>query len=131
VCDAVRGPWNDGVTAVELAFAMPVFVLFVVGAIQFGALFFLKGNMDDAARNAARGLALGGLTESQAVTEVKNKLTNWGGTFTVTATVADPADPNSAVVEISVPVAEVVFINYLNLFTGESLKSRVAMWSEL
>lgn len=129
--DAVKGPWDDGMMAVEMALALPILALFLLGSIQYSAFFFLQGTMGDAAREAARGLATGALSEAQAVTQVENVLTNWGNTFVVTASLPGGANPDAAVVEITVPMVDVAFVNYLNLIGNGNLSTRVAMWSEL
>ncbi len=129
--DAVKGSWDDGVVAVEMALALPILALFLLGAIQYSAFFFLQGTMGDAAREAARGLATGALSEAQAVTQAQNVLTRWGNTFVVTANLPGGANPNAAVVEVTVPMADVAFINYLDLVGSGNLSTRVAMWSEL
>ena len=85
--------------------------------------------MDDVARDAVRRLALGTLSEAQSVTQVQNSLSNWGATFNVTATLPDPGE-FAAVVEISVPIADVAFIDHLDLFTSGNLRTRIAMSTE-
>ena len=47
-----------GAAAVEMAVVAPVLILLLGGIIQFGGLFFLHNNMVNAAREAARALAL-------------------------------------------------------------------------
>ncbi len=93
---AILAPWRDarGVAAVEFAFVMPVLVLILTGVIQLGLLLFLHGNMGDVARDTARRLAVGELTAANAPSYAEGQLVNWGGTFTVTPTMPNPADPN-------------------------------------
>jgi Flp pilus assembly protein TadG len=117
--------------AVEMALALPVLALLLIGSIQYGAFFFLKGMMGDTAREAARGMATGALTEAQAVTQVQSGLANWGNAFVVMASLPGGVSPDSAVVEITVPMADIAFVNYMDLFSSGNLSTRVAMWSEL
>ena len=52
---------EDGGTAVEFAFVLPVLLMIIAGIMQFGAIFFLQNNMANAAREAARALAVGSI----------------------------------------------------------------------
>ena len=75
---------NGFFVAVEFAFVLPVLLMIVAGIIQFGAIFFLQNNMSNAAREAARALAVGSIeTTSETTDLVEQRLVNWGVTFAV------------------------------------------------
>ncbi len=113
---------EDGVVAVEMGFVTIFFVTLITGLISFGSLYFVKGNMSDAARDTARRIALGELSPADAPAHALGKLINWGMTYTVTAT----NDGTDAVVSISVPMGEAGLIDFLGLFGG-TLSSSVTM----
>ncbi len=93
---------QGGGVAVEAALILPVLIIVLLGFVQFGMAFFLQNNMANAAREAARRLAVGsvtvagpGTTAQQVVDEY---LAGWGGmTFTVTACDPDNPGPNCPV----------------------------------
>ncbi len=124
---------DSGAAGVEFALIVPVFVIIVTGIIQFGAIFFLQSNMTNAAREAARALAVGQIsTESQAQDVVDDTLVNWGVTFTVTTTDPDPNDPNDNefTVLITAPMSEAALIDYLGIFGGRTLSASAAVREE-
>ncbi len=121
---ASLGPWRDerGAAAIEFAFVIPVLLLILTGIIQLGALLFLQSNMGDVARDTARRLAVGEITAAEAPSYAVGKLVSWGGTFTVTAAMPDPNDPNDRdiTVRVSVPIADVSLVDIVGVFqTGD------------
>lgn len=55
----MRGKANDaGAAAVEFALILPLFLVLIMGIIDFGRLFFCEVNLNSAAREAARAVAL-------------------------------------------------------------------------
>lgn len=121
-----------GVTAVELAFVLPVLVLMLSGIIQFGALMFLQNHMTNVARDTARRLAVGELTKTEAETTAQDSLVNWGISYTVVVTEPDPSDPNDKdiVVDISAPMREAAIVDVLGLFQDGTLQTQVTMRKE-
>lgn len=98
------------------------FVMLITGMVSFGSIFFIQGNMADAARDTARRMALGQITPDQADAIIQDRLVNWGMTYTVTAT----NDGTDATVLISVPTADAAIIDYLGMFNG-NLRASVTM----
>lgn len=132
---ALRPLWrNDrGVAAVEFAFVAPILILIVAGIVQFGAVFFLQGNMGNAAREVARSLAVGAVaTQADAKKLAESKLTNWGVAFDVTVTFPDPSDPNDTdyTVTISAPLSEAAIFDILGVFKGNTLTAMASMREE-
>lgn len=127
------GESQGGATAVEFAFVAPVLIMIVTGIIQFGAIFFLQGNMANAAREAARALAVGSIaSSSETETFVDQKLINWGVTFNVAASFPDPDDPADTdyTVVITAPLSEAAIFDYLGVFEGGTLRASASMRGE-
>ncbi len=131
---AILGPWRDerGVAAVEFAFVIPVLAVILTGITQLGALLFLQSNMGDVARDTARRLAVRELTAANAPSYAEGRLVNWGGTFTVTAAMPNPADPNDRdiTVQISVPIADVSLVDIVGVFQTGNLTAASTMRQE-
>jgi len=124
---------EDGATAVEFAFVLPVLLMIVAGIIQFGAIFFLQNNMANAAREAARALAVGSIeTTTETEDLVEQRLVNWGVTFAVNTTMPDPSDPADTdfTVEITAPLSEAAIFDYLGVFKGGTLRAAASMRQE-
>ena len=139
-----------GAATVEMAIVAPVLILIFGGIISFGLLFFLHNNMINAAREAARGLAVGELTvggstscdgsptPGSAEAVVCGQLSGWPGlNFTLSA--CSPAlpgpncvEPLDVAVEITIPISEAVLMDVFRFFEDEEfkLKARVVMREE-
>jgi len=61
-----------GVAAVEMAFVFPVFMLLVLGVIEFGRYMMVGQVVTNAAREGSRLAIRGTSTESEIETEIKN-----------------------------------------------------------
>ncbi|MFQ5773022.1 MAG: TadE/TadG family type IV pilus assembly protein [Kiloniellaceae bacterium] len=131
---ALRGCWRDdrGVTAVELAFVLPVLLLLLSGIIQFGALMFLQNHMTNIARETARRVAVGELTTAAAVQSAQTSLINWGISYGVVVTEPDPLDPNDTdvVVDITAPMSQAALVDVLGIFQTGTLRAKVTMRQE-
>lgn len=124
---------NSGATAVEFAFILPVLLMIVAGIIQFGAIFFLQNNMANAAREAARALAVGSIeTKTESKNLVEQKLVNWGVDFDINTNLPNPADPTDTdfTVVITAPLSEAAIFDYLGVFEGETLRAAASMREE-
>ena len=131
---------SRGSAAVELVFAIPILLLLLFGMIQFGFIFFIWNDMENAAREGARRLAVDdSITESDAQSTVTAWLVTWPTTFTVTACTiaADTASPGTCTgddevsVTVSAPMSEVALIgNLFDLFGTNALTVRVVMRKE-
>ena len=127
---------ESGAALVEFTVLTPVFFFIVFGIIQFGSLFALQNTMLNAAREAARSMAVQSLTASQAQTVASNYLTGYPQKFTYTITDGCAVTPKpqwaDVTVKISTPAAAASLINYANLFTAtDTLSASVVMRKEL
>ncbi len=133
---------KSGANAVEFAVVLPVLLLIVLGIIQFGVIFFTYNNMVQAAREAARTLAVQEATATEAQQIALNQLGFSGLAYTVTVCEPDavpphgpacvpPLDPNSDVsVTITVPLSEATLVDILGLFSTGDLEATVTMRKE-
>jgi len=136
---------ENGAPMVEFALVLPVLLLIFFGIIQFGFIMFTYNNMVQAAREAARTLAV----QETNVTEVQQVALNQMGffsglTFTITAcepvvmtpphgpACAPPLDPASDVsVKITVPFSEAAIVDILGFFSTGDLEATVTMRKEV
>lgn len=124
--------WRSGTVAIEMAFVVPILVMFIASAIQFGSLFFLQNKMTDAARAAARALALGDASASEAQQVALDRLAGWAMSFTVQTQEPDPNDPadHDVIVEVTVPMSQATLVDILNLFGTGDMTASVTMRRE-
>lgn len=94
-----------GVAVVEMAVVLPVLALLLLGGIDIALQFYVRHSMVNAAREAARTLAVREGTPDQAKTVAAAELNGIHATFTVTPTLDGANDMVS--VRISVPVSQV------------------------
>ena len=131
-----RGPigsyWRDrgGASAVEFALVAPLLIGLLLGIIQYGSLFLVQTRMTDAARDTARRLAVGDLTnESDAEDYALAQLADWSATFTATAVLPAAGDSDVSVI-IAVPMAEAALINLVGFGMGGDLAVEFHMLKE-
>ncbi len=128
---------QDGVSAVEFAFVLPILLVLITGMIDVGALMLTQTDMVRVAQDAARALSLGQMTEEQTEAYVHDKLGNLGNSLQVEATLPDKdAGETDVAVAISIPMADVIPIDVigiknLNVFNKGSLKTQITMWQEV
>ncbi len=135
---------KSGANAVEFAIVTPVLLLIVLGIIQFGMILFTYNNMVQAAREAARTLAVQETTATEAQQIALNQIGFSGLPFTITAcepvvvtpphgpACAPPLNPASDVsVMITVPLSEATIVDILGLFSTGDLQATVTMRKEV
>ena len=125
---------ESGAAGIEFALIVPVIVIIMTGIIQFGAIFFLQNNMTNAAREAARALAVGQIsTDSEMQNIVNGILVDWGVDFLPTIdNIPDPTDPNNNefTVLITAPLSQAAIIDYLGIFDGKTLSASASVRQE-
>lgn len=120
---------ETGSTAVEFAFVIPVFLLFLIGIFQFGMVIFLQNNMAHVARDVSRRLAVGDLTATEAVAAAEGTLINWGIDYSVQVVEPNPSDPTDKDVTVSItaPMEQAAMFDILGILEGSSLAAAVTM----
>jgi Flp pilus assembly protein TadG len=124
---------ESGAALVEFTILAPVFFLITFGIIEFGSIFFVQNTMVNAAREASRSMAVQGLTSAQAQTIAMNYLTGYTQPFTynIRDNCLDSPKAQEVTVTITTDAASASLVNYLGLFTGKTLSSKVIMRKEL
>ena len=107
VCPLQRNQ-RTGVTAVEFAFVLPVFILFLAVAFEFGRLNIIRHTADNAAYEAARYVMVPGATSVEAVAKANsllNVVSTRGATVTVNPAILGP-ETEEVVVTIDIPMSQ-------------------------
>lgn len=126
----LAGLWRHcgAAAAVEMALVVPVLLMFLLGIIQFGSLLFLHHQMTVTANDVARRVAVGELNETAAIAEASSRLAGWKATFAVD--VGAPA-ADEVGVNISVPMAEVAIVNFVQFLGTGTLVAQAIMRKEV
>jgi Flp pilus assembly protein TadG len=124
---------ESGAALVEFTILAPVFFLITFGIIEFGSIFFIQNTMVNAAREASRSMSVQGLTSAQAQAIAANYLSGYTQAFTynIRDHCLDSPKVQDVTVTISTDAAAASLVNYMGLFTGETLSSTVTMRREL
>ena len=133
----------DGGSAVEFSLVAFPFILIVFGSVTFGWIFFLISNMESAAREAARRMAVAeasfsasDVTCSDAAAQVPGSAEFFACgllVFTTAMTVnADDLCPTerSVRVQITVDAGQVAILDILGYFDGRDLSAEVTLRKE-
>lgn len=134
---------RDGASAAEFALTALLLVTFLFGIITFGWIFFLENNMETAAREGARSMAVRdapfgaapvSCADAQAQTPgtaeniACSMLPNWGGTITVSATCNAVAQ--TVTFEVSADGQDVALADIFGFFNGKTVSASVDMRKE-
>jgi Flp pilus assembly protein TadG len=95
VCGVCRKR-RRGAAVVEFAFVAPVFILLIVGMLEFGRMVMVKQILTNAAREGARKAVLDGTTTSDVVSTVTSYMNDAQITVTSADIVISPSNPASA-----------------------------------
>jgi Flp pilus assembly protein TadG len=87
---------RHGNTVIEAALVLPILVLLAFGTVEFGYYFFVKNNMQGAAREGARASISSGATNNDVSTAVANSLTAAGLQNTGYTVSTTPTDVSAA-----------------------------------
>ncbi len=135
---------RDGAAAAEFALTVMLLVTFLFGIITFGWMFFLENNMETAAREGARRMAVAEAPYEGTDVTCNNAqagyaediacsmLPNWGGTITVNAAnLCDEVPPDRAVrVKVSANGEDVALADIFGFFNGKTMSATVEMRKE-
>lgn len=116
-----RGPLRArsrrrGAALVEMAMVILVLVIILLGIIDIGYVFFVQHNMVNAARDAARAVAVRDGSSSAAIAVAEDRLDDIPLDFDISVSVPDGSDPtdNDVSVLITTPLNAASF----GLLTG-------------
>ena len=139
---------EGGAIAIEFAFVAPVLLILLLGTIQFGYAFFVQINMNNAAREAARGLAVGSASVGGA-TSCSNAGTGTAeslacdflaglavSSFILSA--CDPDHPDNTLcpgdkdvtVKVTIPRSKIALGDILGFFDTGTMEAQVTMRRE-
>lgn len=100
-----------GQSTVELAFAFPVFILLVIGMVEYGRVMMLQHTITNAAREGARIAAFSGSDTNTVQTAVNNYLSTAGlniSSARMTISGAKAASGGNASVTVTYPYSSIV-----------------------
>jgi Flp pilus assembly protein TadG len=126
---------RKGAVLVEFGIVLPVFILLILGIIEFGRAYMVLHLLTDAARKACRSAAVKGSSTSTITASTTSLLTSEsvsGATLTVKVkeVVADASSANSGdeiTVIVSVPASSVSFVG---TFVSGNLTGQYSMLRE-
>lgn len=107
---------------------LPLFFLLLFGSIGWGYSLTIYDSMFDAARQAARELAVGRSTEVAAAASAATLLDNWPNAFLITAEDVATTGTNDVRVVVSTPNAFATIFPFISL--PEDLSAEVIMRKE-
>ena len=99
---------RTGVTTVEFAIVLPLFILFLALSFEFGRLNIIRHTADNAAYEAARHVMVPGETSAEAVAKANgllNVVSTRGATVTVNPAILGP-ETEVVVVTIDIPMSQ-------------------------
>ena len=120
---------RKGTVLLEFALTIPIFLLMLLGIMEFASVFFVRHAMLNAASEACRSYAINESTASEAEELAINRLAGVNATFTATASPQADAALDRWV-EVSVPVSEASLGDPLNVLSSSDMTVRVTMRRE-
>jgi len=127
---------DDGASAVEFALVTPIFLLFVMGVIEFGLIFFSYNSALNVARDTARQLATNRLAATDAPSIAKAAMPTWiqknaNLNVVVGQTTPTTQSTNIFTVTISFPASIATPVHFLSSFySAFNLTAKVSMQQE-
>jgi len=114
-----------GSATIEFVLWVPVFVVLLVATTDATILYLAHTEMWNVSRDIARRLAVGDITEAQAVEEAKNELFLYSNAYTVGTSVGI-----DVVVEIKTNVGDASVFGFYKQVLNRELSARVVMRRE-
>jgi Flp pilus assembly protein TadG len=113
----------------EFALIFPILLILLLGMLEFSTVYFVRHAMLHAAREAARGYAIGEFDSAQAQAFAANALPGIQIDFTVEVS-PDPSSDVERWVQISAPMNQASLGDPLNVLNAQDLTVRVSMRRE-
>jgi Flp pilus assembly protein TadG len=113
----------------EFALVLPIFLLLLLGIMEFSSVFFVRHAMLNAAREAARSYAIQEFTAGDAEQLALDLLSGTSLDYIVTASPQTDTGVERWV-EVTVPTSDAALGDPLGLFGGGDLQVRVTMRRE-
>jgi Flp pilus assembly protein TadG len=126
-------PIRRGIATVEFAIVLPLLMLVTFGIIEFGSVMYTRHNMVQAAREAARVLAIreGTVAEANAVAMDRLSAMSQGINFTVNITNPSSASGETdVIVEITAPLAEAALMDPMGIMGDGIVRVTATMRKE-
>lgn len=126
---------RSGVAVVEFAVVAPVFVIMILGIIEFGRAFMVQQIITNASREGARRAIVEDATNSEVMAVVNNYLAATSVTGAVSVEVSPPPGPSIGfgdpiTVTVSVPYDTVSWLGSPWLLGGTELTASSIMRAE-
>jgi Flp pilus assembly protein TadG len=118
---------RHGLATVELALVLPLLLLVVIGTLDYGYRLFIMHNMNMAARDGARNLAVRGVSAAEAQALTLGRLSNINAPFTVEA--IGPLTNGDVTIRISVPVKD-ISLGFLPVGKDDKMQTSITMRKE-
>ena len=116
-----------GTLTIESMLWLPVFVVILVIAIDATVLYLHHTEMWNVARDVARRVAIGDITEAEAAAAVQNEMFLYGDAYSVAT--SNPADPDVQIV-IQTPMSDASVFGAWRLLMDRNLTATVIMRRE-
>ena len=114
-----------GAATIEFVLWVPVFIFLLIATTDAVVLYLSHTEMWNVSRDIARRVAVGDITEAEAVEEVQKQLFLANGAYTVTTSV-----DRDVVVEISTNVGDASVFGVFKKVLDRDLNARVVMLRE-
>jgi Flp pilus assembly protein TadG len=122
---------ENGAVAIEFAFLCPILLAFVGGIVEGSLLLYTWSNMEHLSRQAARAVAIGAATQTQAVNFVTTKMQSSLGSLTATTTVVTSTGTNpfenQVTVRVTVTGTQLARMLPFGIFRLANLESTVSL----
>jgi Flp pilus assembly protein TadG len=119
-----------GTAAVEFAAVLPLFVLLMMGTIEFGRMVMVQQILTNAAREGARTAILGGSSVSAAEQRVQDYLTGAGLPTASVSVTPDPATAQAGeaiTVSVQLSFESVSWLSEPMFLAGETMAANCVM----
>jgi len=122
-----------GNATMELVVVLPFLLAVLFGIIEFGSVMYTRHNMIQAAREAARTLAIQDGSVAQATAVANDRLSMMPGvnfTVNITAPASEDDADQDVTVEITAPLSEAALADPMKLMGDSVLRARAVMRKE-